>query len=86
VRNRGTRHNLIRLSVGGLRLPKVLKNTINNLFEVEYRYRTLRTRSEAIHNMKSMVGTKVESVLKLRTGKLWLSSRKQNRLKEEKAI
>jgi hypothetical protein len=35
---------------------------------------------------KSMVGTKVESVPKLRAGKLRLSSRKRNRLKEENAI
>jgi hypothetical protein len=33
-----------------------------------------------------MVGTKVESVPKLRATKLRLSSRKRNRLKEEKAI
>jgi hypothetical protein len=49
-------------------------------------YRNLRTRNEVVHNMKSMVGTKVESVSKLRTGKLRLSSRKRNRLKEEKPI
>jgi hypothetical protein len=40
--------------------------------------------SEVIHNMKSIVGTKVESVAKLRAGKLWLNSRKRNRPKEEK--
>jgi hypothetical protein len=45
-------------------------------------YRNLRTRNEAVHNMKSMVGTKVESVPKLHAGKLRLSSRKRNRLKE----
>jgi hypothetical protein len=49
-------------------------------------YRNLRTRSEAVHNMKSMVETKVESVPKLRVGKLRLSSRKRYRRKEEKAI
>jgi hypothetical protein len=49
-------------------------------------YRNLRTRNEALHIMKSMVGTKVESVLKLRAGKLRLSSRKWNQLEEEKAI
>ena len=49
-------------------------------------YRNLQTRNEAVHNMKSMVGTKVEPVPKLRARKLWLSSRKRNRLKEEKAI
>jgi hypothetical protein len=47
-------------------------------------YRNLWTRSEAVYDMKSMVGTKVESVPKLRAGKLRLSSRKQNRPKEEK--
>jgi hypothetical protein len=49
-------------------------------------YRNLRTQNEAIHNMKSMDGTKVEPVLKLRARKLRLSSRKRNQLKEEKAI
>jgi hypothetical protein len=47
-------------------------------------YSNLRTQSEAEHNMKSMVGTKVESVPKLRAGKLRLSSRKWNRPKEKK--
>jgi hypothetical protein len=49
-------------------------------------YRNLRTRNEAVHNMKSMVGTKVDLVPKLHAGKLRLSSRKRNRLKEEKPI
>jgi hypothetical protein len=49
-------------------------------------YRNLWTRSEVVHNIESMVGTKVESVPKLRAGKLRLSSRKRNRLKEEKVI
>jgi hypothetical protein len=35
--------------------------------------------------MKSMVKTKVEAALKLRTRELQLDSRKRNRLKEEKA-
>ena len=47
-------------------------------------YRNLRTRSEAIHNMKSVVGTKVEPVPKLLAGKLRLRSRKRNLPKEEK--
>jgi hypothetical protein len=47
-------------------------------------YRNLRTQSEAIHNMKTVVGTKVEPVPKLRAGKLRLSIRKRNRPKEEK--
>ena len=46
----------------------------------------LQTRNEAVHNMKSMVGTKVEPAPKLRARKLRLSSSKTNRLKEEKAI
>jgi hypothetical protein len=43
-------------SVGGLRLPKVLKNMINNVSQVLCMYRNLRTCNEDIHNMKSMVG------------------------------
>jgi hypothetical protein len=49
-------------------------------------YRNLRTRNEAMHNMKSMVRTKVEPAPKLRARKLPLSSRKRNRLKEEKVV
>jgi hypothetical protein len=49
-------------------------------------YRNLRTWNEAVHNMKSMVEKKVEPFPKLCVGKLQLSGRKQNRLKEEKAI
>jgi hypothetical protein len=49
-------------------------------------YRNLRTREEAIHNVESRVRTKVEPVPKLRERELRLSSRKRNRLKEEKAI
>jgi hypothetical protein len=65
---------------------KVLKNMINNVFQVKLMYRNLRTWNEVVHNMESMIGTKVESILKLCARKLWLSSRKRNRLKEEKAI
>jgi hypothetical protein len=72
--------------VGGLRLPKVLKNMINIVFQVKYMYRNLRTRNEVVRNMESMIGTKVESIPKLCARKLRLSSRKRNRLKEEKAI
>jgi hypothetical protein len=75
--------HLIYAPVGGLRLPNVLKNTINNVSQVYYMYRNLRTRSEVVHNMKSMVGTKVESVPKLCAGKLRLNNRKRNRPKEE---
>jgi hypothetical protein len=49
-------------------------------------YRNLRTRDEAVHNMESRVGTKDESAPKVRARKLRLTSRKRNRLKEEKAI
>jgi hypothetical protein len=41
---------------------------------------------KVVHNVKSMVGTKVETALKLRARKLRLSGRKRNRLKGEKAI
>jgi hypothetical protein len=74
------------LLVGGLRFPKVLNNMINNVSRVKYIYRNLRTWNEAVHNMKSTIGTKVKSIPKLRARKLPLSSRKRNRLKEEKAI
>jgi hypothetical protein len=59
---------------------------INNVFQVKYIYRNFWTRNEAVHNMESMIGTKVESIPKLCARKLRLSSRKRNRLKEEKAI
>jgi hypothetical protein len=49
-------------------------------------YRNLQTQNEAAYNMKSRVGTKVEPAPKLRARELRLSSRKRNRLKEEKAI
>jgi hypothetical protein len=49
-------------------------------------YRNLRNQNEAVYNIKSMVETKVELASKLRARKLRLSSRKRNRLKEEKAI
>jgi hypothetical protein len=49
-------------------------------------YRNLRTRDEDVHNVESRVGTKVEPVPKLRERELWLSSRRRNRLKKEKAI
>jgi hypothetical protein len=43
-------------------------------------YRNLRTRSEAVHNIESMVGTKVESVPKLRRTK----DEGDNALKDER--
>jgi hypothetical protein len=49
-------------------------------------YRNLRTRNKTVHNMKSMVETKVDVAPKLRAGELRLSDRKRNRLKGEMAI
>jgi hypothetical protein len=43
--------------------------------------RNLRTQNKVVHNMKSMVRTKVEPVPKLRARKLRLNGRKRNRLK-----
>jgi hypothetical protein len=59
---------------------------INNVSQVNYMYRNLRTWNEAVHNMESTIGTKVESIPKLQARKLRLSRRKRNRHKEEKAI
>jgi hypothetical protein len=75
-------------TVGGLRLPKVLKNMINNVFQVKCMHRNLRTRNEVVHNMESMIGTKVDAVpkLRLRARELRLNGKKRNRLKGEKAI
>ena len=47
-------------------------------------YRNPRTRDEAIHNMKSMIGTKVEPAPMLSTRKLRLSSRKGTDLKRKR--
>jgi hypothetical protein len=49
-------------------------------------YKKLRTRDEAVHNIESRVGTKVDPASKLHARKLRLRNRKRNRLKEEKAI
>jgi hypothetical protein len=49
-------------------------------------YRNLWIQNKVVHNMKSMVGTKVEPAPKLLARKLRLSGRKTNRLKGEKAI
>jgi hypothetical protein len=46
----------------------------------------LRTRVKAVHDMESMVETKVDAAPKLRVRELRLSVGKRNRLKEEKAI
>jgi hypothetical protein len=47
-------------------------------------YRYLRTRNKTVHNMKSMVETKVDAAPKLRARELRLSGRKRNRLKGER--
>jgi hypothetical protein len=73
-------------SVEGLRLPKVLKNTTNIFPKFKYIYRDLRLRDEAIHDIKSMDREKDETVPKLPMEKLWLSSEKWNRPKEEKVV
>jgi hypothetical protein len=70
-------------TVRGLRLPKVLKNMINNIFQVKYMYRNLRTQNEDVHNMESMIGTKVDAVPQLRARELRLNGKKRNRLKGE---
>jgi hypothetical protein len=49
-------------------------------------YRYLRTRNKTVHNMKSLVETKVDATPKLRAKELRLSGKKRNRLKGEKAI
>jgi hypothetical protein len=57
---------------------------IKNVSQVYYMYRNPRTRDEAVHNMKSMVGTKVEPAPKLRARKLRLSSKKGTDLKRKR--
>jgi hypothetical protein len=54
---------------------------INNVFQVKYMYRNLRTRNVVVHNMESMIATKVDVVPKLRARELRLNGRKRNRLK-----
>jgi hypothetical protein len=73
-----------RIIVGGLCLSKVLKNMINIVSQVYYMHRNLRTWDKAVHNMKSMVGTKVEPALKLRSRKLRLNSRRGTDLKRKR--
>jgi hypothetical protein len=38
---------------------------INNVSQVKYMYRNLQTWNEVVHNMESMIETKVESIPKL---------------------
>jgi hypothetical protein len=59
---------------------------INNVFQVKYMYRNLWTRDKTVHNMKSMVETKVDTAPKLHARELRLSGIKSNQLKGEKAI
>jgi hypothetical protein len=59
---------------------------INNVFQVKYMHRNLQTRNEDVHNMESMIGTKVGAVPKLHARELRLNGRKRNRLTGEKAI
>jgi hypothetical protein len=72
--------------VGGLRLPKVLKNTTNMFPKFKYIHRDLRPRDEAVHDIKSTNREKDEPVPKLPVEKLRLSGEKWNRPKGEKAV
>jgi hypothetical protein len=49
-------------------------------------YRYLRTRVKTVHDMESMVETKVDAAPKLHARELRLNGGKRNRLKGEKAI
>jgi hypothetical protein len=61
--------------VGGLHLPKVLKNTTNMLSSIIYYHRKLRLQDEGVHGMKSVIRKKDESAPKLWLEKLRLSTR-----------
>jgi hypothetical protein len=60
----------------GLRLPKVLKNTTHMFSQYNIYIGTFRYWDEAVHDMKSVVQKKDESVLKLCVEKLRLSGGK----------
>jgi hypothetical protein len=62
------------VSVGGLRLPKVLKNTTNMLSSIVCCHRKLRLWDEGVHGMKGSIWKKDESVPKLWMEKLCLST------------
>jgi hypothetical protein len=62
-------------TVGGLRLPKVLKNTTNMLSSIIYCHRNLWLWDEGVHGMKGAIWKKDESVLKLWMEKLRLSAK-----------
>jgi hypothetical protein len=62
-------------AVGGLRLPKVLKNTTNMLSSIIYCHRKLRLCDEGVHGVKGVIWKKDEPILKLWMEKLRLSTR-----------
>jgi hypothetical protein len=62
------------------------KTWFNNIFQVWHVNRYLRTQAKSMHDVKSMIVTKVGVVPKLRAGELRLNGGKRNWLKEEKAI
>jgi hypothetical protein len=49
-------------------------------------YRYLQTRNKTVHNMKSLIKTKVDAAPKLRAKERRLSGGKRNQLKGENAI
>jgi hypothetical protein len=73
-------------TVGGLHLPKVLKNTTHMFSQYNIYIGTFGYWDEAVHDMKSVVQKKDESVLKLCVEKLRLSGGKWNWLKGEKVV
>jgi hypothetical protein len=73
-------------SVGGLRLPKVLKNMILQMFpKCNVWIGAFGLRSEP-RSVKGMNNTKVDAAPKLRARELQHNGKKGNRLKREKAI
>jgi hypothetical protein len=72
-------------TVGGLRLPKVLKTGFNSVSGVLCVNRYLRTRVD-ITVGEAQSNTKVDSTPKMWAGKLRRGSGKRNRLKDEKAV
>jgi hypothetical protein len=63
------------LTVGGLQLPKVLKNTTNMFSRIIYCHRKLRLWNEDGHGMKGAIWNKDEPAPKLRMEKLRLNTR-----------
>jgi hypothetical protein len=61
--------------LGGLHLPKVLKNTTTMFPSIVYCHKKLRLFNEGVHGMKSVIWKKVGPTLKLRLEKLRLSTR-----------